>query len=126
MPGSFNIHIEKGYLRIDAQIPLASASEEIEAFIQELKFQLLGDKKIKDYRPVNLPPQELNEKDAARYIGRTVSFLRNCRYAGKTINGDRGPKYTRGTKRGIRYPVKELDKWLANLHLYSASCEERF
>ena len=67
MAENFNIHIEKGYLRIDAQIPLASNGEEIEAFIHELKFQLLGDKKLKDYRPINLPPQELNEKDAARY-----------------------------------------------------------
>jgi hypothetical protein len=124
MAGSFNIHIEKGYLRIDAQIPLASGVEDIETFIHELKFQLLGDKKLKNYRPINLPPQELNEKDAARYINRSVSFLRCCRYAGKTKNGGRGPKYTRGTKRGIRYPVKELDKWLATLHLYSASCEE--
>ena len=124
MAGSFDTHIEKGYLRISAQIPLVSTGEEIETFIRELKFQLLGDKKVKDYGPINLPPQELNEKDAARYIGRTVSFLRSCRYAGKTTNGDRGPKYTRGTKRSIRYPVKELDKWLGNLHLYSASCEE--
>ena len=124
MSGSFNIQIEKGYLRIDAQIPLISPGEEIEAFIHELKFQLLGNKKLKDYHPVNLPPQELSEKDAAKYIGRTVSFLRNCRYAGKTKKGDRGPKYSRGTKRSIRYPVKELDKWLANLNLYSASCDE--
>jgi hypothetical protein len=124
MAGNFNIHIEKGYLRVDAQIPLASASEEIEAFIHELKIQLLGDKKLGSYRPINLPPQELCEEDAARYIGRTVSFLRTCRYARKTKSGDIGPKYTRGTKRSIRYPVKELDKWLANLHLYSASCEE--
>jgi len=121
MAGNFNIRIEKGCLRIDAQISLLSAGEEIEAFIHELKLQLLGDKKLKDHRPINLPPQELNEKDAARYIGRTVSFLRSCRYAGMT---KKGPKYTRGTKRSIRYPVKELDKWLANLHLYSASCEE--
>ncbi|MCL2009152.1 MAG: hypothetical protein FWG71_01230 [Synergistaceae bacterium] len=84
MAGSFNIHIEKGCLRIDAQIPLACACEEIEAFIHELKIQLLGDKKLRSYRPLNLPPQELSEKDAARYIGRTVSFLRGCRYAGKT------------------------------------------
>ena len=124
MAGNFNFYVEKGYLRIDAHIHLASAGEEIETFIHELRFQLLGDKKMKEYGPVNLPPQELNEKDAARYIGRTVSFLRNCRYAGKTKKGDRGPKYTRGTKRKIRYPVKELDKWLANLQLYSASCDE--
>ena len=124
MAGNFNINVEKGYLLIDAQIPLASASEEIEAFIHELKLQLLGDKKMRDHRPMNMPPQELNEKDAARYIGRSVSFLRSCRYAGKTKSGDRGPKYTRNTKRSIRYPVKELDKWLANLRLYSASCEE--
>ena len=124
MPGNFNIQIEKGYLRIDAQIPLASVGEEIEAFIHELKLQLLGDKKLKNNRPMNMPPQELNEKDAARYIGRTVSFLRGCRYAGKTKNGSRGPKYSRVTKRGIRYSVKELDKWRSDQHLYSASCEE--
>jgi hypothetical protein len=121
---NFNTYIEKGYLRIDAKISLANAGEEIEGFINELKFQLLGDKKLKKHQPLNLPTQELNEKDAARYIGRTVSFLRACRYAGKTKKGERGPRYTRGTKRSIRYPVKELDKWLANLHLYSASCEE--
>jgi len=124
MAGNFNVHIEKGYLRVDAQIPLACAGEEIEAFIHELKLQLLGDKKLKDYRPINLPPQELNEKDAAKYIGRTVSFLRSRRYAGNAKKGGRGPKYTRGTKRGIRYPVRELDKWLESQPLYSASCEE--
>ena len=126
MAVNFNIKVEKGYLHIyvDERIPLPSAGEEIEAFLHELKTQLLGDKKMKDRRPMNLPPQELNEKDAARYIGRSVSFLRSCRYAGKTKSGDRGPKYTRGTKRSIRYPVKELDKWLANLNLYSAACEE--
>ena len=124
MAGNFNINVVRGYLLIDAQIPITSASEEIEAFVHELRLQLLGDKKMMGHRPINMPPQELNEKDAARYIGRSVSFLRSCRYAGRAKNGDRGPKYTRGTKRSIRYPVKELDKWLANLNLYSASCEE--
>ena len=62
MAGIFNIHIEKGYLRVDSQIPLGSTGEEIEAFIHELKIQLLGEKKLKDYCPISLPPQELNEK----------------------------------------------------------------
>jgi hypothetical protein len=66
----------------------------------------------------------LNEKDAAKYIGRSVSFLRSCRYDGKKSGQSRGPKYTRDSQRCIRYPVKELDKWLENRYLYGACCEE--
>jgi hypothetical protein len=121
---NINIHIEGGYLQISAQIPVVSAGSEMESFIRELKFQVFGDDEANNDRPASLAPKDLNEKDAAKYIGRTVSFLRNCRYRGGKNGQERGPKYTRDSQRCIRYPVKELDKWLENRDLYGACCEE--
>jgi hypothetical protein len=33
---------------------------------------------------------------------------------GKAHNGYRGPKFAKYGKRTTRYPIEELDKWLAN------------
>jgi hypothetical protein len=125
---NISIHIEEGFLQIRGQIPVANAGSEIESFIRELKFQLFGDAEAKNGqsndRPAHVVPKDLNEKDAAKYIGRTVSFLRSCRYGGKNKEQRRGPKYARDSQRCIRYPVKELDRWLENRELYDACCEE--
>jgi hypothetical protein len=122
---NISIHIEGGFLQISGQIPVASAGAEIESFIRELKFHLFGEAQVKNDRPEGISPKDLNEKDAAKYIGRSVSFLRSCRYNGKHHGRDRGPKYARDSERCIRYPVKELDSWLEGRRLYSACCEEK-
>jgi hypothetical protein len=124
MSNNISIHIEGGYLQISGQIPVASAGTEIESFVRELKFQLFGEKQPEKGHSSALSPQDLNEKEAAKYIGRSISFLRGCRYNGKHNGQDRGPKYTRDSKRCIRYPVRELDRWLESRRLYSACCEE--
>jgi hypothetical protein len=125
VPNNINIHIEGGYLQISGQIPVLNAGGEIESFVRELKFQLFGEEQPeKSNHPNPLAPKDLNEKNAAKYIGRSVSFLRDCRYKGKNNGQERGPKYTRDSERCIRYPVKELDKWLEKRKLYSSCCEE--
>ncbi|GHV38324.1 hypothetical protein FACS1894187_17000 [Synergistales bacterium] len=124
MTKNINIRIEGGFLQISGQIPVASAGDELESFVRELKFQLFGEEDIKRDGSPNRVPKDLNEKDAAGYIGRSVSFLRMRRYNGKHNNAGGGPKYTRESERCIRYPVKELDKWLESRHLFRACCEE--
>jgi hypothetical protein len=126
VPNNVNIHIEGGYLQISGQIPVVNAGAELESFIRELKFQLFGDARTKDVneQSVSIAPKDLDEKAAAKYIGRSVSFLRDCRYGGKNKGKHRGPKYTRISQRCIRYPVQELDKWLENHSLYDSCCEE--
>jgi len=124
VPNNISIHIEGGYLQITAQMSVVNASVEIESFIRELKFQLFGDTQTKNEQPASIAPRDLDEKDAAKYIGRSVSFLRDCRYGGKNKGKRRGPKYTRVSQRCIRYPILELDKWLENCRLYDACCEE--
>ena len=127
MSNNISIHIEGGFLQICGQIPIANAGEEIESFIRDLKFQLFGERETKNTQNVHmasLASRDLDEKDAAKYIGRSVSFLRSCRYSGKNKGKDRGPKYTRVSPRCIRYQVHELDKWLENCHLYGTCCEE--
>jgi hypothetical protein len=93
------------------------------AFIEELKFQMLGSEDNVNVKTVAYVPKELNEKDAAQYIGRSLSYLRSFRLKGKGRR-EGGPKYTRDTARCIRYPVKELDKWRETRKLYASRCEE--
>jgi hypothetical protein len=121
---NISIRIEGGILQISAQMSVVNAGVEIESFIRELKFQLFGDAQTKNEQPASIAPRDLDEKDAAKYIGRSVSFLRDCRYGGKNKGKRRGPKYTRVSQRCIRYPVQELDKWLESCRLYGACCEE--
>jgi hypothetical protein len=121
---NISIHIEGGYLQISGQVPVASAGAEIESFIRELKFQVFGEAQAQNDCPPPPSPKDLNEKDAAKYIGRSVSFLRSCRYKGKHHGRDPGPKYARDSERCIRYPVSELDNWLESRRLYRACCEE--
>lgn len=53
----------------------------------------------------------VNEKEAAKYIGMSVSFLRQARCDGPTANRTPGPVFY---KLGIsvRYRVSDLDTWL--------------
>jgi hypothetical protein len=121
---NISIFVEGGHLQIHCQIPVASTSDDIAAFIEELKFHMLGDERNTNVKTVAYAPKELNERDAAQYIGRSLSYLRSFRLNGKGKRRDGGPKYTRDTARCIRYPVKELDKWLEKRKLYSSLCEE--
>jgi hypothetical protein len=123
---NISINFEGGYFQITGRISVAGAAENFESFIRELKFQLFGEDAPEDESAATkLAPKDLNEKDAARYIGRSVSLLRSYRYKGKGAGKDIGPKYTRDSGRYIRYPVNELDNWLEARQLYSACCEEQ-
>jgi hypothetical protein len=124
MANSISIHVEGGYVQLSCQIPISSTEEDIAAFIEELKFHMLGDKRNLNVHAISYAPRELNEKDAAKYIGRSVSFLRSFRLKGKKKRDGAGPKYTKDTQHCVRYPVKELEMWLKNRKLYASSCEE--
>jgi hypothetical protein len=124
MANNISIFVEGGYLQINCQIPVTSTSDDITAFIEELKFHMLGRERNSNVQAIAYVPKELDEKDAARYIGRSLTFLRSFRLNGKGKRQEGGPKYTRDTARCVRYPVKELDKWLENRRTYSSSCEE--
>ncbi|MDR1482271.1 MAG: helix-turn-helix domain-containing protein [Synergistaceae bacterium] len=123
MAKNISINIEDGYLHIKGHIPVVDADEELESFVRELKFQLFGKSLEEKSSPV-LAARSLNEKDAAKYIGMSVSFLRERRYKGKDKKSGRGPKYMRDSKHRIRYLVKELDEWLEQRMQYSSCCEE--
>jgi hypothetical protein len=60
---------------------------------------------VKDDRP------PLNEKDAAEYIGASVSFLRTSRMRGTTKCTDAPPWVNIG--RAVRYLPSDLDAYLA-------------
>ena len=121
---AINVSVDKGFLRVIGEISIASSKEELEAFVAEIHGKLLGDKEFSKAPSFGLATKELCEADAAIYIGRSKSFLRSCRREGKKGKRPRGPKYTRDSVRSIRYPIEELDKWLASRALYEASCEE--
>jgi hypothetical protein len=124
MANAINIYIESGHVQINCQIPVASTTEDIAVFIEELKFHLLGNEQSPNVKMIAYAPKELNEKDAAKYIGRSVSYLRTFRLKGKRRRNEEGPKYTRDTARCVRYSVMDLDIWLANRKKYSSICEE--
>ena len=125
MASAINVYVDKGCLRVIGEISVASCKEELEAFVSEINLKLLGDKKTPKLPSFGLATKELNESDAAIYIGRSKSFLRKCRMEGKSGKRPRGPKYTRDSARCIRYPVEELDRWLSNRVRYEACCEEQ-
>ena len=124
MENTIIVCVDKGCLRVIGEIPVTSSKEDLEAFISEISFKLLGDKKMPKLRSFGLTTKELTEAEAAIYIGRSKSFLRKCRMEGNVGKHQRGPKYTRDSARSIRYPIDELDKWLANRKKYEANCEE--
>jgi len=120
---AISVCVEKGCLRVIGEIPVASGKNELEAFVSEIHLMLLGNKKLPKTPSFGLTKKELTEADAAVYIGRSKSFLRKCRMEGNVGKHQRGPKYTRDSARCIRYPVDELDKWLASRKKYEANCE---
>ena len=125
MPNNINIHFEKGVFRISAEIPVAGAREAIDSLVSELNLQLLGEERSSVGQSANMPPKMLNERDAAKYIGRSVSFLRVCRYKTKQGEIDAGPRYVRLRNKFILYPVNELDDWLNRNHLFGSCLEEK-
>ena len=60
------------------------------------------------------PPSNLRERDAARYLGLSTSYLRKARRFG------RGPTYIH-LGRAIRYAVSDLQAWLAQHRVSSAA-----
>ncbi len=53
----------------------------------------------------------LTEKEAAHYIGMSVSFLRRDRMEGVIGKSTPGPKWLK-IGRSVRYLKEELDNWL--------------
>jgi hypothetical protein len=53
----------------------------------------------------NIPQNRIKERDAARYVGMSVPYLRLAR-----MNGG-GPPYLK-ISRSVRYDVRDLDRWL--------------
>jgi hypothetical protein len=121
---SINIRFEKGVFQISAEIPVAGAREAIGSFIGELNSQILGEEGPADGQSWDISPKLLNERDAAKYIGKSVSFLRTCRYKAKRGKTDAGPRYIRVRNKFILYPVKELDDW-SSRRLFSTCLEEK-
>ncbi|MDR3281253.1 MAG: hypothetical protein LBT23_12180 [Synergistaceae bacterium] len=117
------VFVERGRLRVVGEIPVVSGRAELEAFVSEITVKLLGDNKKIKRPPFALLTKELTEAEAAIYIGHSRSFLKKCRIYGRAGGHMRGPKFTRDTRRCIRYPIEELDKWLANRVRYETNCE---
>lgn len=124
MTSAINVSVDKGFLRVVGEISTASSKADLEAFVAEIHWKLLGDKDLPKTPSFGLTTKELCEADAAIYIGRSRSFLRSCRREGKKGKRPRGPKYRRDSERAIRYPIDELDKWLADRRLYQAASDE--
>jgi hypothetical protein len=123
--GAVRVFVERGCLRVIGEIPVVSDRAELEAFISEINVKLLGDEKKPKRQALALVTKELTEAEAAIYIGHSRSFLKKCRIYGSVDGHTRGPKFTKDTRRCIRYPVDELDKWLASRAKYEANCEVR-
>jgi hypothetical protein len=69
-------------------------------------------------------PALLSEREAAKYTGASIAFLRRARGEGNPGGRTAGPLFVRlesfggkGGKNGgrVMYPVKDLDEWLASL-----------
>ncbi|GHS90520.1 hypothetical protein AGMMS49957_16700 [Synergistales bacterium] len=116
MGGAIDVRVNQGLLKIACEILVASSKEELEEFISEIYYKLLGSRKLPSSSLIGKPvSKELTEHEAAIYIGRSINFLRKCRMA--KYAGDKnfqGPQYTRFSERNIRYSIEELDKWLAS------------
>jgi hypothetical protein len=120
-----NIRFERGVFRISAEIPVTRAREAIESIVDELNSQVLGEDQLVIDQTVKAAPKVLCEKDAAKYIGRSVSFLRTCRYKARRGESDAGPKYIRLRNKFIAYTVKDLDDWLNHNQRFSTCFEEK-
>jgi hypothetical protein len=59
----------------------------------------------------DLEDKMLNSKEAAKYLGISVYYLRNMR---QLLHNHDGPAFTKGhgrNKLGTRYKIEDLDKW---------------
>ena len=54
-------------------------------------------------------------REAARYIGRSVSWLRKKRLRGPEDPGDPGPRWIAEGRTGVIYLREDLDAWLDGL-----------
>ncbi len=54
----------------------------------------------------------MNEKNAARYVGMSISFLRKARCEGTLAGRTPGPTYIK-LGRAVRYSRTDLDAWIA-------------
>lgn len=63
------------------------------------------------YRLKGNVPQIVAEREAARYIGMSVAFLRQARCNGPTANRTPGPIFIK-IGRAVRYCTSDLDAWL--------------
>jgi len=54
----------------------------------------------------------LQDRDAARYIGMSVSFLKQSRMNGDRENRTPGPPFVKLGRRAVRYLKEDLDAWL--------------
>lgn len=59
-------------------------------------------------------------REAAQYIGRSMSWLRKKRLRGAADPGDPGPKYLTTEGGGVLYLVEDLDAWLDGLAEHSS------
>jgi len=63
---------------------------------------------------VELPEDQLMcERDAARYLAVSRSFLANARCFGTRENGADGPPWVRVGKGGVRYSLADLRQYVA-------------
>ncbi len=54
----------------------------------------------------------LTEAQASKYLGISRQFLRESRMSGRRGNRADAPPFVRFGKRGIRYDVCDLDRWI--------------
>jgi len=71
--------------------------------------------------PITENTRALTEKQAARYIGFSRSFLRQSRMNGDRENRTPGPKWIKCGKRSVRYLIDDLDHWLEQFRQEDAS-----
>lgn len=65
----------------------------------------------------------LNEREAAAYIGMSVSYLRRDRHEGPTGNRTPGPRWRQIGARTIRYMREDLDAWLEQFEPQTSQTE---
>ena len=70
---------------------------------------------------LDVKSRTLNEKQAAKYIGMSRSFLAQNRMEGDLENRTPGPPYLKIGKT-IRYLIEDLDAWLLKHRVYPYSC----
>ncbi len=66
MTSAINVSVDKGFLRVIGEVPVVSSKAELEAFVAEINWQLLGDKKCVKTpsfgRPVNRRTKQSHQR----------------------------------------------------------------